>query len=215
MKTAIIYARVSSTIERNRQSTDRQVQDLQRYAKGMGYEIKEVFQEYISGGKKNSDRPVLMDAIKFAIDNNIDICLTSELSRVGRSAFEVLETMKTFVDNKINIYLQKEQFTLLDDDGRPSIFAPIMLATLSTCAQIERDNIHFRLRSGYDNFRAKHLGEKVVGRKPGSGTLTKEQLLAKHSDVVSLLKKGISIRNVAKITAKGISTVQRVKECIT
>ena len=33
-----------------------------------------------------------------------------------------------------------EQLTLLDDEGHPFIFAPIMIATLSTCAQLERDN---------------------------------------------------------------------------
>ncbi|MBQ0020340.1 MAG: hypothetical protein KBT39_07460 [Bacteroidales bacterium] len=53
--------------------------------------------------------------------------------------------MKELADSGINLYMQKEQMTLLDDDGKPSIFAPIMLATLSTCAQLERDNISFRL----------------------------------------------------------------------
>ena len=39
--------------------------------------------------------------------------------------------------------LKKEQFNLLGEDGKPSLFAPIMLATLSTCAQLERENITF------------------------------------------------------------------------
>jgi len=51
---------------------------------------------------------------------------------------------------------------LLDDDGKPSLFAPVMLATLSTCAQLERDNITFRLQSGRKHFIAK--GGKL-GRK--------------------------------------------------
>ena len=50
------------------------------------------------------------------------------------------------IDCSINLYIQKEQLTLLDDDGSPSLFAPI-IATLSTCAQLERDNISFRLQS--------------------------------------------------------------------
>ena len=33
-----------------------------------------------------------------------------------------------------------EQLTLLDDEGHPFLFAPIMIVTLSTCAQLERDN---------------------------------------------------------------------------
>ena len=45
-----------------------------------------------------------------------------------------------------------EQLTLLDDEGHPFLFAPIMIATLSTCAQLERDNISFRLQSGRKRF---------------------------------------------------------------
>ena len=52
------------------------------------------------------------------------------------------------IDCGINFYIQKEQLTLLDEEGHPSLFAPIMIATLSTCAQLERDNISFRLQSG-------------------------------------------------------------------
>ena len=47
------------------------------------------------------------------------------------------------IDCGINLYIQKEQLTLLDEEGHPSLFAPIMIATLSTCAQLERDNISF------------------------------------------------------------------------
>jgi len=89
----------------------------------------------------------------------------SELSRLGRNAFEVLETVKELVDSGINLYLQKEQMVLLGDDGKPSIFAPIMLATLSTCAQLERDNIAFRLNSGRKQYVAN--GGKL-GRPSGS-----------------------------------------------
>ena len=132
MKKAVIYARVSSTIERNRQHTERQVADLTAYAGYANLEVVEVFEEYISGGKKNDERAVLQDAIEFCIANKIDMLLTSELSRIGRSSFEVLETVKTLIDHKINLYMQKEQFTLLDENGKPSMFAPIMLATLRT-----------------------------------------------------------------------------------
>ena len=45
------------------------------------------------------------------------------------------------IDYGINLYIQKEQLTLLDEEGHQSLFAPIMIATLSICAQLERDNI--------------------------------------------------------------------------
>ena len=207
MKKAVIYARVSSTIERNRQNTERQVLDLKAYAEFAKLEVVEVFEEYISGGKRNDERPILQDAIDYCIENKMDFLLVNELSRVGRSTFEVLETIKTLIDHKINLYMQKEQFTLLGDDGKPSMFAPIMLATLATCAQIERDNIQFRLSSGYKNYKAN--GGKV-GRKKGS-IKTDEQKKEEYKEVIQLLKKGYSVRNVAKISNRGISTIQRIK----
>lgn len=207
MKKAVIYARVSSTIERNRQNTERQVLDLKAYAEFAKLQVVEVFEEYTSGGKRNDERPILQDAIDYCIENKIDFCLVNELSRIGRSTFEVLETVKTLIDHKINLYMQKEQLTLLDDNGKPSMFAPIMLATLATCAQIERDNIQFRLSSGYKNFKAN--GGKV-GRKKGS-IKTNEQKKEEYKEIIQLLKKGYSVRNVAKIANRGISTVQRIK----
>lgn len=89
-----------------------------------------------------------MKAIAYCKTNKIHTLLVSELSRVGRNAFEVLATVKDLVDNGINLYMQKEQLNLLDAEGKPTMFAPIMIATLSTCAQLERENIKFRLNSG-------------------------------------------------------------------
>ena len=38
--------------------------------------------------------------------------------------------VKELIDCGINLYIRKEQFTLLDDEGHPSLFAPIMIASL-------------------------------------------------------------------------------------
>lgn len=202
---AIIYARVSSVGER--QSTERQVSDLRRYAEYSGFRIKRIFEEKISGAKKNLERPVLLEAIEYAKNNNIKHILISELSRLGRNAFEVLSTVKDMIDNGINIYFQKEQFSLLDEEGKPSLFAPIMIATLSTCAQLERENIKFRLNSGRENYIAK--GGKL-GRKKGS-IKSEEKLKEEYKETIQLLRKGYSVRNIAKLQGIGISTVQRVK----
>ena len=205
-KTAVIYARVSSIGDR--QSTDRQVKDLSDYAVYQKLEIRKVFEEHISGAKKNDERPVLCEAIKYCKDNHIDVLLVSELSRLGRNAFEVLASVKDLLDCGINLYIQKEQFTLLDKEGKPSLFAPVMIATLSTCAQLERDNISFRLNSGRKQYVEK--GGKL-GRPIGS-TKSQDKRREEYREVINLLNKGYAIRDVAKLSGKGISTVQRVKK---
>ena len=204
--TAVIYARVSSIGDR--QNTDRQISDLLDYVSFKNLEISKIYEEHISGAKKNTERPVLQEAIEYCKTNHISILLVSELSRLGRNAFEVLATVKDLIDSGINLYMQKEQLTLLDADGKPTMFAPIMIATLSTCAQLERENIKFRLNSGRKLYieRGGKLGRKVGSIK------TTEQKKEEHKDIISYLKKGYSVRNVAKLCNKGISTVQRVKK---
>lgn len=213
---AVIYARVSSSGSLEyRQNTDRQVKDLTEYANYKGYDLVKVFNEHISGAKKNSDRAVLVEAVDKCKElvsggNCKVILLCSELSRLGRNAFEVLDTIKTLVDFGINLYLQKEQMTLLDDQGKPSLFAPIMLATLSTCAQLERENIQFRLNSGRKRYI--ECGGKL-GRPKGSVKST-EKKIEEYKEVITLLKKNYTMRDVAKLSGKSISSVQRVKKLV-
>lgn len=202
---AVIYARVSSVGDR--QNTDRQISDLLDYVKYQNLEVTKIFEEHISGAKKNTERPILQQAIEYCKSESVSILLVSELSRLGRNAFEVLATVKDLIDSGINLYMQKEQLTLLDAEGKPTMFAPIMIATLSTCAQLERENIKFRLNSGRKLYIER--GGKL-GRKVGS-VKTTEQKREQHKDIISYLRRGYSVRNVAKLTNKGISTVQRIK----
>ena len=204
-KTAVIYARVSSIGDR--QNTDRQISDLLDYVEYQNLEICKIYEEHISGAKKNVERPILQQAIEYCKQNSVSILLVSELSRLGRNAFEVLATVKDLIDSGINLYMQKEQLTLLDAEGKPTMFAPIMIATLSTCAQLERENIKFRLNSGRAQF-IRNGGK--LGRKVGS-IKTAEQKKEEHKDIISYIKRGYSVRNTAKLTNKGISTVQRIK----
>ena len=203
--TAVIYARVSSVGDR--QNTDRQISDLLDFVEYQKLELCKIYEEHVSGAKKNVERPVLQQAIEFCKANHISILLVSEQSRLGRNAFEVLATVKDLIDSGINLYMQKEQLTLLDAEGKPTMFAPIMIATLSTCAQLERENIKFRLNSGRKLYIER--GGKL-GRKVGS-VKTTEQKREEHKDIISYLKRGYSVRNTAKLTNKGISTVQRIK----
>ena len=135
---------------------------------------------------------MLCEAIDYCKAHRISTLLVSELSRMGRNAFEVLASVKELIDSGINLYIQNEQFNLLGDDGKPSLFAPVMLATLSTCAQLERENITFRLQSGRKQYIAK--GGKL-GRKPGS-VKTTEQKEEEYKEAIALLKKGQRVKKL-------------------
>ncbi len=209
-RTAVICARTSSSgALENRQNTTRQVVDLQQYAKATKLEVVKIFEEHISGAKRNSERQVLSECLEFCKSEHPDILLVSELSRLGRNAFQVLSTIQELMDSSINIYMQKEQFTLLDATGKPSIIAPIMIAVLATCAQMERDNIQYRLNSGRALYikNGGKLGRKVGYRKPV------EQKEQEYAEVIKLLQKQYyTLKEISKLAGVSISTVQRVKK---
>ena len=206
MNRAVIYARVSSTGER--QSTSRQVADLTNYASLNGIEVVEVYEEHISGAKRNEERAVLTECIDYAIANSVDVVLFSELSRCGRAVWEVLDTIRTLKDNGINAYFQKEGLSLFSADSKENPYLAVMVSVLGVCAQMERENITYRLNSG----RAKYIADGgKLGRKVGSVN-SKERKQEEYSKVIRSLKAGKSIRDTAAICSVSISTVQRVKK---
>lgn len=219
IKSAVIYARVSST--NDRQNTNRQVTDLSTYAHSNGYEVRQVFEEHISGAKKNEERPVLCQCLDYCARENINTLLISELSRLGRNVDEVLANVKFCKEKHINIFFQKEGLSIFQPDGSKNPFLNIFIAVLGTCAEMERENIKFRLNSGRAQYIAKggKLGRKVGYRKP------KEKKEEEYETVIKMLKearnmtdRGIkppilyTIRGIAQYCCVGVSTVYRLKQ---
>ena len=206
MATAVIYTRVSSTGDR--QTTERQVADLTEYATRNRLEIVGVYEEHISGAKRNEERAVLTECINYAVGNKVDVVLFSELSRCGRAVWEVLDTIRTLKDNGINAYFQKEGLSLFSADGKENPYLAVMVSVLGVCAQMERENIAYRLNSG-----RKLAIEKGVkmGRKVGS-VKSKEQKQEEYAKVIRSLRAGKSVRDTAAICGVSVSTVQRVKK---
>ena len=208
-KTAIIWARTSSSgALETRQSTTRQVEDLQDFASRNHYQVEKTFEEHISGRTDYEHRAILSSAINYAKENHIHTILTTELSRIGRSD-DVLYIVKECKDAGINIYFQKENLNIFMEDGKPNPFLNIFISCLSFAASAELEAIQSRLRSG----REKWLRDGGKPGKPkGSGVKTKEILSQEYKSVIRNLKQGQSIRNTAKICGCSQSTVQRVKK---
>jgi hypothetical protein len=66
-----------------------------------------------------------------------------------------------------------------------------------------------RMESGYKAYIKKH-GTKAFGRKKGS-IETEEETIHKHTDIVKLLKKKLTIRQISGLTNKSTNTVLKVK----
>lgn len=200
---AVIYARVSS--EGDRQNTDRQVVDLKAYASLAGLEVVRVFTEKASGAR--DDRPVLDECLDWCCEGNADILLLSEISRLGRSMKIIVDAVDRLTKAGVSIHFQDINVDTLLPTGEENGYATMLVTMLGLGAQMERKLIMGRLNSG-----RKHAIENgvVMGRKRGS-VKTREQKEAEYSDVIRLLKKGVSIRNVAKLCGKSPKTVQSIK----
>lgn len=203
--TAVIYARVSS--QNDRQDTKRQVQDLERYAESQNLRVLKVYEEHISGAKKIEERQVLSECLEYCTSHSVKILLVSELSRLGRSTLQVLRSLEILHEAKVSVYIQNIGISSLQPNGEVNPIASIMITILAEMSNIERSNIQYRLNSGRKQYIER--GGKL-GRKPGSCKTT-EQMKEEYKEVISLLKKDYSIRNVAKLTECSVQTVQTVK----
>ena len=208
MINAVIYSRVSS--ESERQDTERQTNELIDYAHRMGYTIVDVFEEKVSGFKKNEQRPVFSKMLEDIQIKNIDKVLVWELSRIGRSVLQSLQNIQTLHDLKVGIYIKNFNLETLNEDKTPNSLSMFMVQILFAVASMESKMTLARLNSGYQNH-IKKYGTQSVGRKKGSID-SDETILERHSDVAKLLKRGLSIRNISAITKKSTNTVLKVKK---
>ncbi len=204
-KTAVIYARVSSN--NDRQDTSRQIKDLENYAKSQNIEIVNIYEEHISGAKKIEERQILGECLKYCKRESVNFLLLSELSRLGRSTLQVLRSLEMLHESKVSVYIQNLGLYTLQSNGEVNPIASIMVTVLAEMANIERSNIQYRLNSGRANYIS---NEGKLGRKTGS-TKTEEKKKEEYKETIILLKKGYSVRNIAKLQGIGISTVQRIK----
>lgn len=110
----------------------------------------------------------------------------------------------------VSLYWHAQSIETLLPNCKRNPAAAIMLALLSEMARAEKDTMRERIVSGLAEARRKG---KTLGRPQGS-VVSAAEMLAKHKDIVRLLKDGQSVRNAAKIAGKGFSTVQRVKAAL-
>ena len=206
MKKVVIFVRVSSKI----QDYERQINELTAVAQNNNWMVTATFCEKISGAKKNSERKELTNMIEYVRSNNINIVMVTELSRLGRDTLQVLEVIELFNKLGISLFIQNYHIETLNENGTINAMSQFLITILAEVARMERKTIRERVESGYKNYRAN--GGKV-GRKEGyrkSDIDMKEQ----YAEEIRLLRKGISLRNISKITGTSINTIRKCQNFI-
>ncbi len=121
-----------------------------------------------------------------------DTLIVSELSRMGRSAGEIITTIDTLVKKKIRFFAVKEGIRL---NGSQDIQTKVMVTMFGLFAEIERDLISMRTKEA---LAAAKASGKQLGRP--KGTKGKSKLDGREEEIKELLKMGVSKASIAKIT---------------
>ena len=166
-----------------------------------------MIEETITGSASAKDRTGLARIEELVEEGRIKKVLVHEVSRLSRRPAVVHALVEQLEAAGVSLYWHAQGIETLMASGKRNPAAAIMLALLAEMARAETDTLRERINSGLAEARRKGV---VLGRPVGSGK-DKATLLRDHKDILKLLRAGHTIRNVAKLAGKGVSTVQRVK----
>lgn len=188
------YLRVSS----DEQDVNSQKQGVEQFAKDKGWTIeKYITDEGVSGGKDPDKRnlgPLLKQLQKG------DIVISSEISRLGRDLYMVMDILHFCMERECVIYTVKDRFVLGDD-----IQSKVLAFAFGLAAEIERQMIRQRTKEGL-RLRMK-LGV-LVGRPIGkeSSYLKLDEVKDK---VIEQWRWGVPLRRLAENFKANRNTIAR------
>lgn len=207
MDKVVILGRVST----DKQDYQRQIVELQEYCNKVGWEVVGVFANKVSGAKTIEERSELQDMLQFIKENEIDRVVCLEVSRLGRNTLESLKVIQMLNENQVSLFIKNYNIETLNEDGKVNPVASLITTILLEIASMERLTIRERMKSGQQQYIARCRKEGIkMGRSEGyrkSDDSYKEQ----YSKEISLLRKGISLRNVQGITGTSINTLRKIK----
>ena len=203
----VILARVST----NKQDYDRQVIELTEYCNRVGWEVAEVFANKVSGAKSTEERTEIQDMIVYIKTNDIKRVVVLEISRLGRNTLEALKVIQVLNENGVSLYIKNYNLETLNPDGKPNPVASLITTILLEIASMERLTIQERMASGRDKYIAKCRKEGVKMGRPSSYRKSDDEYKEQYSKEISLLRKGISLRNIYAITGTSVGTLRKLQ----
>lgn len=207
MSKVVVFCRVSTNV----QDYQRQVNDLTCFAQSRNWMVQKIFCEKVSGAASKNQRKELIALMDYVSKNKIDRVLVTELSRLGRDTLQVLEVIQELNKKGISLYIQNYNIETLTKEGKVNAMSQFLITILAEVAKMERQTIRERMESGYKNFIA---AGGQVGRKPG---YRKADTIfhIEYAEEMRLLKKGISLRNVSKLTGTSVNTLRKCRALLT
>ena len=207
MEKVALLVRVST----DKQDYQRQIVELTQYCSKVGWEVAETFANKVSGAKKNEDREEVQSLIEYVKTNEIRRVVCLEISRLGRNTLEALKIIQTLNENGVSLYVKNYNLDTLTEDGKVNPIASLICTILLEIASMERLTIKERMESGRKQYIEKCRREGIKMGRPATYRKSDESYKEQYQKEISLLRKGISLSNVSKITGTSINTLRKVK----
>ena len=189
------YIRVSS----DKQTVENQRFEINNFCEKQNLIINDWIEETISGTKNYSKRQLGQLLRKVSKD---DIIICSELSRLGRNLFMIMEILNVCMTKECRVWTIKDNYRLGED-----IQSKVLAFAFGLSAEIERNLISQRTKEALARKKAEGV---VLGRPVGRKTdETKYKLYSKKNLIAELLKAGVSRRKIAKICKADRKTLCR------
>ena len=203
----MILARVST----DKQDYQRQIIELTDYCSKVGWEIVKVFANKVSGAKKTEERPEVLEMLSYVKEHDIKRVCCLEVSRLGRNTLEALKVIQMLNDNKVSLFIKNYNLETLNLDGTPNPVASLITTILLEVASMERRTILERVNSGRNQYIAKCRKEGVKMGRPSDYKKSEDAYKEQYQKELTLLRKGISLRNVHKLTNTSMNTLRKLK----
>ncbi len=189
------YIRVSS----DKQTVENQRFEINRFCGSQKMQIDDWIEETISGTKNYTKRQ-LGHLLKKVHKGDIIIC--SELSRLGRNLFMIMEILNVCMTKECRVWTIKDNYRLGDD-----IQSKVLAFAFGLSAEIERNLISQRTKEALARRRSEGV---VLGRPKGRlNDIGKYKLSGKESLIAELLERGLSQRKIAKVCQVDRNTLVR------
>ena len=189
------YIRVSS----DKQTVENQRFEIKKFCKKNYYTVDGWIEETISGTKAYNKRALgkLLSKVKEG-----DLIICSELSRLGRNLFMIMEILNICLARNCKVWTIKDNYRLGDD-----IQSKVLAFAFGLSAEIERNLISQRTKEALARKREEGV---ILGRPKGSETAYKNTtLFPKRTLIRGLLKEGVSQRKIAAICKVDRNTLAR------
>ncbi|MBO4250160.1 MAG: master DNA invertase Mpi family serine-type recombinase [Paludibacteraceae bacterium] len=189
------YIRVSS----DKQTVENQRFEIKEFCRVNNLTIDGWIEETISGTKAVNKRELgkLLKRV-----NKGDIIITSEVSRLGRTLFMIMEILSFCMRKGCKVWTIKDGYRLGDD-----IQSKVLAFAFALSAEIERNLISRRTKEALARLKAEG---KILGRPFGTRSRKAAyKLHTKESLIRSMLNEGCSLRQIALQLHTSRNTVRR------